>query len=244
MISCVREPIACVPLVFVDLQGVIMKGSRKSLAICLSAAIVAIMFAGVSSRAASEKDKTFVPTVPYATKICVATPKTNLAPAETAAESLRNSLVKYLSGPAAEIVVLTAMVPVQQRAEAVEKGCNFYLTASMMQKKKGGGEGFGGFLKQGAGAAPLLNDLPGGKTAATVSTVATRSSAKMSVAGDLAISIKAKDEVSLEYSLVNVQSQAVGGSGKLKAKASKDGDDILSSLLEQAVNSVLEAAIK
>ena len=181
---------------------------------------------------------------PYATKICVATPKTNLAPVETASDSLRNSLVKYLSGPAAEIVVLTAMVPVQQRAEAVEKGCDYYLTASMMQKKKGGGEGLGGFLKQSAGAAPLLNDLGASKTASTVATVASKSSAKMSVAGDLAISIKAKDEVSFEYSLVDPQSKTVGASGTLKAKASKDGQDILSSLLEQAVNSVLEAVVK
>jgi hypothetical protein len=181
---------------------------------------------------------------PAPVTICVATPKTNLVPAETAAESLLNSVVKYLSGPAAEIVVLDAMVAVQQQAEAAEKGCGYYLTVSLMQKKKGGGEGFGGFLKDSAGAAPLLNDLGGSKAAQTVSNVASQSSAKMSVAGDLAISIKAKDEFSLEYNLVNVASKATGTSGKLKAKASKDGEDVLSSMLEQAVNSVLESAIK
>ena len=216
-----------------------MKENLRNLAVCVS-----IVLAVVSPQAKSAENSKTSSRNAYQTKICVATPKTNLAPAETAAESLRNSLVKYMSGPAAEIIVLTAMVPVQQRAEAAEKGCDYYLTSSMMQKKKGGGEGIGGFLKQGAGAAPLLNDLPGGKTATTVSTVAARSSAKMTVAGDLAISIKAKDEVSLEYSLVSAQSQSVGTSGKLKAKASKDGEDILSSLLEQAVNAVLEAAIK
>ena len=180
----------------------------------------------------------------YQAKICVAAPKTNLQPAETAPESLRNSLVKYLSGPAAEIVVLEAMVAVQQQAEAAEKGCGYYLTASMMQKKKGGGQGIGGFLKTGAGAAPLLTDIGAGKTATTVSTVATKSSAKMTTAGDLALTIKAKDEVTLEYSLQNVQTQATAASGKIKAKASKDGEDILSSLLEQSVNAVLTVALR
>jgi len=180
----------------------------------------------------------------YQTKICVAAPKTNLAPAETAAESLRNSLVKYLSGPAAEIVQLESMVAVQQQAEAAEKGCGYYLAVSMMQKKKGGGEGFGGFLKTGAGAAPLLNDIGAGKTAQKISTVATKSQVKMTTAGDLALTIKAKDEVTLEYNLLNVQTQASAASGKIKAKAGKDGEDILSSLLEQSVNAVLTVALR
>jgi len=177
-------------------------------------------------------------------KICVAAPKTNLQPAETAPESLRNSLVQYLSGPAAEIVPLEAMVAIQQQAEAVEKGCGFYLVVSLMQKKKGGGEGFGNFLKKGAGAAPLLDDLGAGKTAQTVSKAARTSGAKMSTAGDLAVNIKAKDEVTLEYNLFNAQTQASAVNGKIKAKAGKDGEDILSGLLEQSVNAVLTVALR
>ena len=177
-------------------------------------------------------------------KICVAAPKTNLQPAETAPESLRNSLVQYLSGPAAEIVPLEAMVAIQQQAEAVEKGCGFYLVVSLTQKKKGGGEGFGNFLKKGAGAAPLLDDLGAGKTAQTVSKVARTSGAKMSTAGDLAINIKAKDEVTLEYKLLDANTQANAANGTIKAKARKDGEDVLSSLLEQAVNAVLTVALR
>ena len=177
-------------------------------------------------------------------KICVAAPKTNLQPAETAPESLRNSLVQYLSGPAAEIVPLDSMVAIQQQAEAAEKGCGFYLVVSLMQKKKGGGEGFGNFLKKGAGAAPLLDDIGAGKTAQTVSKVARTSGAKMSTAGDLAINIKAKDEVTLEYKLLDANTQANAANGTIKAKARKDGEDVLSSLLEQAVNAVLTVALR
>ncbi len=113
-----------------------------------------------------------------------------------------------------------------------------------MQKKKGGGEGFGGFLKQTAGAAPLLTDIGAGKTATTVSSVATKSQAKLTTAGDLAIGIKAKDEVTLEYNLFNAQTQASAVNGKIKAKASKDGQDVLSNMLEQSVNAVLTVALK
>ncbi|CAN5363974.1 hypothetical protein BH10ACI3_BH10ACI3_04120 [soil metagenome] len=177
-------------------------------------------------------------------KICVGTPKTNLDPPETAGEWLRNSLVKYLSGPAAEIIPLDAMVAIQQQAEAAEKDCGFYLVVSMMQKKKGGGEGIGGFLKTGAVAAPLLNDIGSGKLAQTVTSTANRSSAKLSTAGDLALTIKAKDEVTLEYGLINVETGNTAATGKIKAKAGKDGEDILSPMLEQSVNAVLKAALK
>lgn len=66
----------------------------------------------------------------------------------------------------------------------------------------------------------------------------------MSTAGDLAINIKAKDEVTLEYNLFNAQTQASAVNGKIKAKAGKDGEDILSNLLEQSVNDILTVALK
>ncbi len=66
----------------------------------------------------------------------------------------------------------------------------------------------------------------------------------MSTAGDLAINIKAKDEVTLEYKLLDANTQANAANGTIKAKARKDGEDVLSSLLEQAVNAVLTVALR
>ena len=194
--------------------------------------------------AADQLVRSTAPSEPAGPKICVAAPKTNLMPAETAPESLRNSVVKYLSGPAAEILALDALVAIQQQAEAAEKGCAFFLTMSVMQKKKGGGEGFGDFLKNSANAAPLLTDLGASKTAQTVSSVATRSQAKLTTAGDLAITIKAKDEVAFEYNLLNVQTMASAAKGTIKTKAARDGEDVLSGPLEQAVSAVLTAALR
>jgi hypothetical protein len=156
---------------------------------------------------------------------------------------LRNSLVKYLSGPAAEIIALEALVPVQQRVEAQEKGCEFYLALSVMQKRKGG-EGLIGLLKKSSSAAPILTDLGAGKTAQTVTNAARKSQDKMTTAADLVGGIKAKDELTLEYSLSNAQSGAIAASGKIKTKASKNGEDILNGLLEKSVNDILTAATK
>jgi hypothetical protein len=46
------------------------------------------------------------------------------------------------------------------------------------------------------------------------------------------------------FSAAAVVTQAVATSGKIKAKASKDGEDILSSMLEQSVNAVLTVALR
>ena len=177
------------------------------------------------------------------TKICVTATKTNLAPAESASESFRALFVKYLSGPATEIVLLESMVNVQQIAEAKEKGCSFIFRTTVMQKKKGGGEGLGGFLKSASSASPLLNDIGAGTTAQKISTTATSSAIKISTAGDLALSIKAKDEVSLEYELLKLSDKTIAANGLLKSKAAKDGDDILSPMIEKAVNASLESAL-
>jgi len=45
----------------------------------------------------------------------------------------------------------------------------------------------------------------------------------------------------LEYNLFSVQTQASAVNGKIKAK---DGEDVLSGLLEQSVNAVLTVALR
>ncbi len=52
------------------------------------------------------------------------------------------------------------------------------------------------------------------------------------------------DEVTFEYNLLNVQTMASAVKGTIKTKAAKDGQDVLSGPLEQAVNAVLTAALR
>jgi hypothetical protein len=154
--------------------------------------------------------------------------------AQALAEAVRNTFVNYLAGPALEVVTLDARLPQQAEAEAKQKECDFVVSAEVAHKK---GASFGGFLKK---AAPVMDVVPyGGGTAGAVATTAAR--VAVYTAADLAASVKAKDELTLNYSL-----QAANGGAPvaraLKAKAKTDGEDLISNLVEQAASAVLAAA--
>jgi hypothetical protein len=150
------------------------------------------------------------------------------------AEAVRNTFVSYLNGPALEVVMLDARLAAQAEAEARQKDCDFIVSADVAHKK---GASFGGFLKK---AAPVMDVVPyGGSTAGAVTTTAAR--VAVYTAADLAASVKAKDELTLDYRL-----QAANGgtpvARTLKAKAKSDGEDIISNTVEQAAGTVLAEA--
>jgi hypothetical protein len=150
------------------------------------------------------------------------------------AEAVRNTFVTYLKGPALEVVALDARLAAHAEAEARQKECDFIVSADVAHKK---GASFGGFLKK---AAPVMDVVPyGGSTAGAVATTAAR--VAVYTAADLAASVKAKDELTLDYRL----QPANGGASvarAIKAKAKSDGEDIISATVEQAAAAVLAAA--
>ena len=119
-----------------------------------------------------------------------------------AAEALRHSFAGYLNGPSIEVVTLSARLPSQAIEEARQSQCDYILSASMTVKKGGGGGLFGRAIGNIAGSA--AGHIPGGGSAATG---AARSAAITGVYTTAAIanSIKARDEVSLEYRLDQVE---------------------------------------
>ncbi|HEV2863085.1 MAG TPA: hypothetical protein VGX48_18865 [Pyrinomonadaceae bacterium] len=175
--------------------------------------------------------------------------RVGLAPAKTGAvgegmdaaklaEAVRNTLASYLSGPTVEVVRLEARLP--QQAEARQKGCDLVLYATASHKKGGGG-GFGGFLKR---AAPIADSvIPYGNDAAehVASQVASET---IYTAADAASSVKSKDELTLEFGVQTLAAGSAPLTKTVKAKAKSDGDDLLSRLVEQAAAEVLAAASK
>jgi hypothetical protein len=139
-------------------------------------------------------------------------------------EAARKRLVSSLFSPSIEVVALEARQPQQVEAEARQKQCDFVLYSTVTHKKGGGGGGFGGFLKKSASIAG------GGLVPAE------ESSANDNAGG---ISLKAKDELTLEYRLQRGADSAVANT--LKAKAKSNGDDVLSQLATQVAASVLAA---
>jgi hypothetical protein len=129
--------------------------------------------------------------------------------AAQAAEALRNTFASYLKGPNIEVVTLSAT------GDARQSQCDYILSASM-NVKKGGGSMFGRAI--GNIASATAGRIPGSGSVN---------------------SIKARDEVTLEYKLDHVETTKTALASKDKAKASADGEDVISPLVQKAAGDVL-----
>ena len=129
------------------------------------------------------------------------------------AEALRSNFARHLNSPGVEVVTLSARAQSQAMEEARTSQCDYILSASMTVKKGGGGSMFGRAIGNIAGAA--AGHVPGGS------------------------SIKAKDEVSLEYKLDHVETAKTSLSNNDKAKASTDGEDVISPLVQKAAGAIV-----
>lgn len=176
-------------------------------------------------------------------RIGVVTPKSSAGEGinpDVLAGAVRQTLMNSLAGPTIEVVGLPARAPMQVEAEARQKECDFVVHTTVAHKKGGGG-GLGGLLKK---AAPIAGGIAPVAGAASGSVGSHVTAGAIYTAADVAASVKAKDELTLEYAL-----QKVGGAAliadKLKAKAKSDGEDLITQLAEQAARAILaEAAEK
>lgn len=165
------------------------------------------------------------------------------------ADPVRRSLIAYLSGPATELVPLTSRIPVQIDAEAVQVGVQYVLYTSVVHKKGRGGGGFGKLL---GAVAPVAGALPGvgamGSTGAIVASQAASAAAMAAQqqAQEQAMAqlmsatqsnIRKGDQIALEYKLTKAGTPVA--TKLANGKATEDGQDILSPLLEQVATEVL-----
>jgi hypothetical protein len=144
--------------------------------------------------------------------------------ASALADAVRKVLLNNLNGSTVEVVALEARQTEAVESEARQKECD-YVLYSTVSHKKGGGGGFGGFLKKSAAIA-------GGVVAPTDGGGGGQ--------GGVAGSLKARDELTLEYKLQRGADSVVANT--LKAKAKADGDDLISQLAGQAATAVRAAA--
>ena len=183
------------------------------------------------------------PKKPGVIRIGIMLPKVQLTSGDTtqAAETLRKSFAGYLNAPAIEVVTLSAQLPAQALEEARQSQCDYILSASMNVKKGGGGSMFGRAIGNIAGSA--AGHIPGGGSATTG---AARSAAITGVYTTAAIAstIKAKDELSLEYKLDSVETSKTVLSNTAKAKAKSDGEDILTPIVETSAQAIISAVTK
>ena len=150
-------------------------------------------------------------------------------------EAIRQLLISYLNGPVAEAISLDARMPVQAEMEAKQKECDFVFYSAVGRRQRS--SGFARFMKT---ATPVIGMIPGGgatTTAAGAAGAATTDTV-MKTAADLSSNIKAKDEISVEFKLAAQGGATTKIANVLKAKAKTDGDQVLSTLLAEAANTI------
>jgi hypothetical protein len=119
------------------------------------------------------------------------------------------------------VVALSSQQLSQALDEARQRQCDYLLSASVTIKK-GGGSMFGKAIGNIAAAATGMPTGGGG-------------------AGN---GIKAKDELSLQYMLDNLQTSSTVLSNTSKAKARSDGEDIITPEVQKASQAILAAVKK
>jgi hypothetical protein len=146
--------------------------------------------------------------------------------------AVRNSLMQFLTVPNVEVVAIEAKLDAAITLEARSKECDFvaFLTAS---HKKGGG-GFGMFKS----LAPMIgNVIPAAGASGTGGYIASQA---VVTAATVSSQVKNKDEISLDVRLNKAAGAAVF-ERVLKAKARSNGDDIISQVVEQAAQGIVDS---
>jgi hypothetical protein len=217
---------------------------------------LAVSLAALNAPAAFPASVTAVATT---TSVCIALPKAQLGQGNNSptdvSEPVRTTLGSYMAGPTVTLIRLDARIPVQIKAEAEQKGCNYVLQSSVSQKKAGSA---GGFLKK---LAPLATMMPmmgamggnmgsvsamGAMAAQSMATGVAQAAAQSAQQEALAAmtgaqqsNVKRGDTITLEYTLTKLGEASEAQPETLKGKATQDGEDLLGPMLEQVATAVI-----
>jgi hypothetical protein len=157
------------------------------------------------------------------------------------AAAVQNTLAEYLKSPSVELVQLEARLPSQVEAEAKQKECDFVIYANVSHKKGGGGGGFGGMF--GKVMAPAIGQVGIGHTGSTAGNVAGQIATQAIVgAGTMSANVKQKDELTLDVRVQAPGNAAPAAARQFKSKARSAGEDIITPVVEQAAQMILDAA--
>ena len=157
------------------------------------------------------------------------------------AAAVQNTLAEYLKSPSVELVQLEAKLPSQVDAEAKRKECDFVVYANVSHKKGGGGGGFGGMF--GKVVAPTVGQVGIGHTGSVAGNVAGQVATTAIVsAGTMSANVKQKDELTLDVKVQTPGSATPNASREFKSKAKSAGEDIITPVVEQAAQMILDSA--
>lgn len=147
--------------------------------------------------------------------------------------AVREVFASYLTGPAIRVELLEARLAGQAAEEAKQKNCAHLLTTTLT-RKRGGGFGVGKILgRTGTSAAWGIS---GGGVAGALTRGAIAAGAE--AVTEMASSTKAKDEMRLEYRLVSIGEPKPLLQKEEKLKASVDGEDLVTPMVQKAAEAI------
>lgn len=180
-----------------------------------------------------------------AARICLVPPsvEATAGSADNAIAAVRESFASFLNGPSLTVTPLAARLEVQAREEAKSGNCPFLLFTSVKHTRKSGGllgHVAAGAVQSGAYAV-------GSASSSTVARVATSAAAGAAGAAASAYAyasiVKVQDELALT-------SRLESGDGKVllqrtdKRKATSDGEDLVTPLVQHAAEAIADVVTK
>lgn len=175
--------------------------------------------------------------------ICLAPASAQFASTDPAqASAAVNELFKsYLTGPTVSVMPLTARLASQAREEARRASCKFVLFVTAKHERKRGsgvlGQIVGRAAQDAAWGAAVEASSAAGRVASRGAVGAARAAA------DMAATTRAHDELELSYSLES-ENGTVLKQGTAKRKATSDGEDLLTPLVEHAAEEIAAIVVK
>jgi hypothetical protein len=175
------------------------------------------------------------------TTVCLAPPSITSAVgnASDAASAVRETFASYLTGPSLSATELTARLESQVRLEASAAACPYLLLTAVKHVRKSGR----GILGRMAGsAAQQAAWSVGAATSSTAGRIITSAAAGAAgaAASNYASWMKSKDELTLTYRLESATG-AVLVEKTAKRKATSDGEDLITPLVEDAATVISDA---
>lgn len=177
------------------------------------------------------------------TAICLAPTTAQMASGNTAdgATAVRESLASYLTGPTLAVAPLTAKLSSQAREEAKQSSCKYIVFTSMKLERNKSGGGFLGKMLGGAVESSAWELRGAARSTAGRVVANAAASAAAEAARGLASNVKTKDELTLDWRLETLDGGVVAKNSS-KAKASSDGQDLLTPMVERAAEAIAGAA--
>jgi len=208
-----------------------MNISSTARTVCAALALTAVLTSSLAAQGATEKST-----------ICLAPAAVQMASGSTSdgGNAVRESFTSYLSGPTLAVTPLNAKLASQAREEAKQASCRYVLYTSMQLERGKSGGGFLGKMIGGAVESSAWELRGAARSTAGRMVANAAASAAVEAARGLATNVKTKDELTLDWRLESMDGGVVA-KNNTKAKASSDGQDLLTPMVERAAETIANA---